>query len=340
MAGISSSAALAAPPSPMPGPPVAVGYGGESAAADDDNDNDNNNFSPLLDLLERCPDLFAQKVLVHLDPIDHTFLAQAGSACRAAVAASDLPRAGSRSDVLGRSVLVVTHRLAEIVGSVERLAWAKASGCPWIARTCALVARAGRLEVLQWAQAQSCPWDTLTLAHAALHGHLEVLQWARAHGCPVGASTCITPLGAGTWRCCSGRGSTTAPGTRAHVSTPLLVDTWRCCGGRGRTAARGASGVVKSIPRTTRRLWHGCGRNHRTTHAHHTNTDDTGSTTSDDALASGHHDVERWEQDHGPNALTCCTLVVQRSAHRLRMFAHHDPWIYRYGLSDFRAIHM
>ena len=39
----------------------------------------------LVDLLERFPDLFAQQVLSHLDPIDRTFLAQTGGVCRAAL---------------------------------------------------------------------------------------------------------------------------------------------------------------------------------------------------------------------------------------------------------------
>ena len=99
MAGISSSAADAAPLAPLPEPPAAKGHGG--GAAEDVSEN-NNTFLPLLDLLERFPDLFAQKVLRHLDPIDRTFLAQAGGACRAAVAASDMPREGIMSmEVLG-----------------------------------------------------------------------------------------------------------------------------------------------------------------------------------------------------------------------------------------------
>jgi hypothetical protein len=123
-------AAAAAPLPPSPAPSAAEGH--------DENDNDNNNLSPLLDLVERFPDLSAQKVLAHLDPIDRTFLAQTGSACRAAVAASDLPRSGTTEEALGSTLWVVTHRLGEFVGSVERLAWAKASGCPWVTATCAL----------------------------------------------------------------------------------------------------------------------------------------------------------------------------------------------------------
>ena len=142
MEGIPSSAADAAPLSPPPKPPAAEGHGGAN------HDDDNGIPPPLIDLLERFPDLFAQKVQ-HLDPIDRTFLAQAGGACRAAVTASDLPRARTRVEVLGKSVWVVTHQLREFVGSMERLAWAKNNGCPWVARTCAWVAMGGRLEVLR-----------------------------------------------------------------------------------------------------------------------------------------------------------------------------------------------
>jgi len=153
-------------------------------------DRTDNTFSPLHDLLERFPDLFAQKVLQHLDPIDRTFLAQAGWACRVAVAASDLPRAGTRWVVLGSSVWVVRHRLGEFCTSVERLAWAKASGCPWVASTCALAARGERLGVLKWTRAHDCPCDAFTCAWAAWRGHLEVLRWAREHDCPWDSATC------------------------------------------------------------------------------------------------------------------------------------------------------
>ena len=120
-----------------------------------------------------------------MDPIDRTFLAQAGGACRAAVAASDLPRAGTRQEVLeGRRVWVVTHKRRDFCTSVERLAWAKANGCPWDELLCMFVAHGGRLAVLGWAREHYCPWDARTCACAAQGGHLEVLQWARANGCP------------------------------------------------------------------------------------------------------------------------------------------------------------
>jgi len=96
MGGVCSSDADAVPLTPPHEPPAAAGQAGGAAA----NDDDNNNFSPLLDLVERFPGLFAQAVLAHLDPIDLTFLAQTGGACREAVAGSDLPRAGTRRVVV------------------------------------------------------------------------------------------------------------------------------------------------------------------------------------------------------------------------------------------------
>jgi len=146
-------------------------------------DDDDNSLSPLVDLGERFPDLFAQKLLVHLDPIDLTFLAQAGSACRAALTASDLPRAGGRVWV-GTRVWVVRHKVWEFCTSVERLAWAKNNGCPWAGLTYASAAQGGRLEVMQWARDHDCQWDERTCASAAAGGHLEVLRWLREHGCP------------------------------------------------------------------------------------------------------------------------------------------------------------
>ena len=177
MAGISSSSSAAA--AALPPPPATPAAEGGGA-------------SPLLDLLERFPDLFAQKVLQHLDPIDRTFLAHTGGLCRAAVAASDLPRAGIRLVVLGKSVWRVTHELSEFCTSVERLAWAKASGCPWVQEICECAARGGHLDVLQWAWAHDCPWDMYTCAFAAWNGHLDVLQWAREHGCPWTTETCYS----------------------------------------------------------------------------------------------------------------------------------------------------
>ena len=76
----------------------------------------------------------------------------------------------------GRTVRVPL-KLAACVGSVGWLAWAKASGCPWVARTCALFAGSGNLEALQWAREHNCPWDGETGWSAAERGHLEVVEW-------------------------------------------------------------------------------------------------------------------------------------------------------------------
>jgi hypothetical protein len=127
MAGISFSAADVAPLSPPPEP------AGHHGGGDDGNDGDDDTFAPLLDLVVRFPDLFALKVLAHLDPIDRTFLAQTRGACLTAVANADLPRAEMRREVLGKSVWVVQHKITEFCTSVERLAWAMNNGCPWVA---------------------------------------------------------------------------------------------------------------------------------------------------------------------------------------------------------------
>jgi len=83
-------------------------------------------------------------------------------------------------------------KVKDFVRSVALMAWAKDTGCPWEARTCAHVARGGHLEVLQWARARDpqCPWDATTCAAAAGAGHLAVVRWARKHGCGWDDSTC------------------------------------------------------------------------------------------------------------------------------------------------------
>ena len=133
--------------------------------------------SPLLvGLLERLPEVLAAEVLPWLPPTDIALFARVGPACRAAVVASSLPRAGTEE---GGPL-----KITELCGSVQRLAWAKANDCPWVAKTCALAARSGRVEVLRWARENRCDWDVWTCAEAAACGHLEVLKWAWDHGCP------------------------------------------------------------------------------------------------------------------------------------------------------------
>jgi len=133
--------------------------------------------SPLLrPLLDEWPDVLEAEVLTRLDPTDIAMFARVGPASRAAVVASGLPRAGTNGSAL--------LNLEKFVGSVQRLAWAKANDCPWFAVTCAYVARGGHPEVLRWAREHGCDWDEETCAEAARGGHLEVLMWARGHGCP------------------------------------------------------------------------------------------------------------------------------------------------------------
>jgi len=82
----------------------------------------------LSDILQ-VSGLFAE-VLSRLDPTDLALLRRVDRACRAAVEYSGLPRAGvSEEEPL---------EVSQFVGSVERLAWAKDSGCPWrdLARCC------------------------------------------------------------------------------------------------------------------------------------------------------------------------------------------------------------
>jgi hypothetical protein len=78
----------------------------------------------LLDLLQRFPDLFKKEVLERLDATDRTMLEQVGRPCLAAVLASGLPRVTERA--------MVRLELSTFCTSVERLAWAKANGCPWV----------------------------------------------------------------------------------------------------------------------------------------------------------------------------------------------------------------
>ena len=141
---------------------------------------------PLLDLLQAMPDFFKKEVLERLDPTDRTMVAQVGRPWLAAVLASGFPRLPTE--------VVVRLRLEEICTSAERLAWARANGCPcWGLHSnnlCAIAAAGGHLEALQWAREHGCPWDVSTCRAAAGGGHLDVLQWAREHDCPWDEGTC------------------------------------------------------------------------------------------------------------------------------------------------------
>ena len=95
--------------------------------------------------------------------------------CKAAAARVENPAALRRLQV------------RDVFASVELAKWARASGCPWDASTCAAVAEGGHLEVLQWLRDNECPWDGRTTHYsAAKEGHLDILRWLRANGCPWG----------------------------------------------------------------------------------------------------------------------------------------------------------
>jgi hypothetical protein len=137
-------------------------------------------------------------VLEQLDPTAGASLARTGSAFLDVVYPRSifpfgLPRA--QMPVLW-GVLVRVLQLVDFLGSAERLAWAKANGCPWVARTCETAARGGYLAALQWAWAHACPWTDSTCRAAARGGHLVVLQWALQHGCPH-SGTCFLAASGG-----------------------------------------------------------------------------------------------------------------------------------------------
>ena len=106
--------------------------------------------SPLLGRLIEIPAVFAAEVLPRVDPTGRGLIARVGRASRAMVVASSLPRAGAS--------VGVPLKIQDFVRSVELLAWAKENGCPWIARTCAVIAEHGDLQVLRRARELDCPW--------------------------------------------------------------------------------------------------------------------------------------------------------------------------------------
>jgi len=130
--------------------------------------------SPLLgSLMDEWSGLFEAEVLPRMDPTSRAILAQVNRAGRDAV------RLPAGLACAGRTV-GVPLKLVDFVGSVERLAWAKANGCPWVAHTCRLVAVGGDLEALLWARAHGCPWHAGAWRLAALGGHLDVVRWLMA----------------------------------------------------------------------------------------------------------------------------------------------------------------
>jgi hypothetical protein len=99
----------------------------------------------LLGLLTVLPrDVLEEELLGgKLDSTALAMFSRCGTACRAAVAASGLRRAGEPG---GLRLCV-----GDFVDSVNLLAWAKAHGCPWNEKVCeSITCRRGNLQVLTW----------------------------------------------------------------------------------------------------------------------------------------------------------------------------------------------
>ena len=102
---------------PEPAPPAPLlSAGGD----DDDHDHD---FSPLLDLQQRFPDLFLKKVLERLDPTARASLARTGNAFWDLVyPRSIFPLGLLRAETPAAGAARV-FKLLSFLGSIERLAW-------------------------------------------------------------------------------------------------------------------------------------------------------------------------------------------------------------------------
>ena len=184
--------------------------------------------SPLLaPLLERLPEVFGAEVLPRLDPADRAMCSRVGGACRAAVADSGLPRAGTSAEV--------PLKISNFVGSTKRLAWAKDNMCPWEEDTCALIAAGGNLEALTWAREHGCDWDKMTCAKAAAGGHLEVLMWAMEHGCDWDRMTCANAAAGRHLEILRWAREHGCPWEEATFEVEDDVDAFNCCS----LAARG-----------------------------------------------------------------------------------------------------
>ena len=114
-------------------------------------------------------DVLHAEVLARLDPTSRAALRHAGKPWAAAVSASSLC-------------------VKDFVGSVSRMKVAKELGCPWTARTCAVIAECGTLEVLQWAHREGCEWDWRTVRALALKADVDGLVWALSQGCEYSSS--------------------------------------------------------------------------------------------------------------------------------------------------------
>jgi hypothetical protein len=155
----------------------AAGAGGDCSGAmasggppQANNGDDDAPSELLVPLLEEWRHVLVTHVLSRLNPTDCALLARVGKPWLAVVVANNLPRAGKGGGA-------VPLKLVDFLGSVETLAWAKDSGCPWGRRTFELAARHGILQVLPWVREHGCEWDWRTCAGAAEGGDLQVLMW-------------------------------------------------------------------------------------------------------------------------------------------------------------------
>jgi len=208
LAGLLAASQGDAPPHsrPPPGPGPVADKGGAGAPEPA--------RPPFLAQLEDFPDLFQKEVLERLDPLDLALLGRTGSAIRAAVVGSVMPRVGGSAEEPRVDIEPFCHSLSMFI-------WAVANGCPWqLATTCETLAQGGHLEVLKWARAREhgCPWDEKSCESAALEGQLQVLQGCRSTTARGTGGHVRMPRGAGTWRSCSGRGSTGARGMRTSTT--------------------------------------------------------------------------------------------------------------------------
>ena len=152
-------------------------------------------------LLEDLPAVLAVEVMSRLDPADNAVLAQVARPWMAVVLTFGLRPArgkdrGGAAQTLGIPSAWRGRRRTGARGRLGHVPFA---------------ARGGHLEAPMYAREQGCPWGGWNL--------LVRNEWV---------GTCEAAARGGTWRCCSGRGSTAARGRRIGPQAPLILGTWRC----------------------------------------------------------------------------------------------------------------
>ena len=269
-----------------------------------------------LDMLEYLPDVFEAEVLRRLDPADRAVLAQVGQIFLIAVATagSDLPWGGKSAGV--------PLKLKEFCGSVARLAWAKANGCPWgEERICAYVAMGGKLKVLIWAREHGCPWEWTTCSAAAEGGHLEVLKWARGvRHCPWNSVTCQDAAAHGhlevlQWarelHCPWNSWTTKRAAEGGHLEVLKWARTNGCRWDRRACAGAARYGHLEVLKWARAQ---GCPWDHL---------------TCSFAVRGGHMEVLTWARAHGCewDGMTCAYAAQEANLEILQWAREHDcPW--------------